>query len=223
MSWKLTIRLIELGITATLIAALFFAWRAERTDRAKLAAELASAQQSLTQATDRQQSRDADLLHTIASLAAQKRDIQTPEQILKALSQQIPLPQPITAAPPAVSSAPTPTATTTTDAVPTVNDNAAVSPKADATKPNAPEPQAVIPAGDLKPLYDYALDCKACQAKLTAAQADLVDEKSKSATLTKERDDAVRLAKGGSALQRAARAAKWLLIGAAFGALAARK
>ncbi len=85
-----------------------------------------------------------------------------------------------------------------------------------------PQVQAVIPAEDLKPLYDFTLDCKACQAKLAASQADLTDEKSKTAVLTKERDAAVRTAKGGSVLQRAARAAKWLIIGAALGALASR-
>jgi hypothetical protein len=89
-------------------------------------------------------------------------------------------------------------------------------------KPPAPAPQATIPSADLKPLYDFALDCKACQAKLTTAQSDLADEKLKAATLTKERDAAIRVAKGGSPLQRIARAAKWLLIGAAAGTLAAR-
>jgi hypothetical protein len=66
------------------------------------------------------------------------------------------------------------------------------------------------------------LDCKACQAKLTAAQSDLADEKSKSATLTKSRDAAVKAANGGSILQRTLRAAKWFAIGAAAGALAAK-
>jgi len=86
--------------------------------------------------------------------------------------------------------------------------------------PNAPAAQ--IPAADLKPLYDYILDCKACQAKLTAAQADLADEKSKTATLTKSRDEAVKAAKGGSVLQRSARALKWFALGAAAGAIAAK-
>ncbi|HEX4379312.1 MAG TPA: hypothetical protein VH022_04730, partial [Candidatus Acidoferrum sp.] len=108
MSWKLILRLGELAVTVILATSLFLAWRAERNDRAKLAAQLAVAQQSLTQATDRQQSRDTDLLHTLANLAAQKRQIQTPEQILQALQQQIPLPQPIvlqpTPQPPAQSS-----------------------------------------------------------------------------------------------------------------------
>jgi hypothetical protein len=82
--------------------------------------------------------------------------------------------------------------------------------------------QAVIPAADLKPLYDFSLDCRACQAKLAAAQADLTDERAKAAVLTRERDEAARAAKGGSLLRRIARNAKWLAIGAAVGAIAAK-
>jgi hypothetical protein len=215
MSWKVILRLAELAISAILATSLFLAWRAEREDRAKLTAQLATAQQSLTQATDRQQSRDTDLLRTLADLAAQKRQVQTPQQILQALPQQIPLPQPITLAPPALQSPSTKQAST-------MQDGSAAAPKRDAVKPSAPEPQAVIPSADLKPLYDFAVDCKACQSRLTAAQADLADEKSKTVTLTKERDAAVRTARGGSTFQRAARAAKWLLIGAAAGPLAGR-
>jgi hypothetical protein len=213
MSWKLILRLSELAVTVILAASLFLAWRAERSDRAKLATELAVAHQSLTQASDRQQTRDADLLHTLATLAAQRRDIQTPQQILQSLPQQIPLPQSITLAPPATQPASTDQLAPPKDATP-----AAIT-KARAA---APESQAVIPAADLKPLYDFALDCKSCQSKLTATQSDLADEKTKTATLTKERDAAIRTAKGGSLLQRTARAAKWLLIGFAAGTLAAR-
>lgn len=83
-------------------------------------------------------------------------------------------------------------------------------------------PQVIIPAEDLKPLYDFTIDCKACQAKLATAQNDLTDERKKTAALTHERDDAVRIAKGGSAWRRIGRAAKWFLIGAAAGAVAAK-
>jgi hypothetical protein len=74
----------------------------------------------------------------------------------------------------------------------------------------------------LKPLYDFTIDCKACQAKLAAAQGDLTDERKKTAALTHERDDVVRMAKGGSAWRKIGRAAKWFLIGAAAGAVAAK-
>jgi hypothetical protein len=82
--------------------------------------------------------------------------------------------------------------------------------------------EAILPEQDLKPLYNFALDCQACQARLAAAQADLADEKLKTATLARERDAALQAAKGGSFLRRVARAAKWFVIGAAAGALAAK-
>jgi hypothetical protein len=219
MSWKLILRLGELTVTIVLATSLFLAWRAERTDRAKLTDQLAAAQQSLTQAPDRQRSRDADLRRTLASLAEQKRSIQTPEQVVKALAQQIPLPQPIQLAPAIPPTAET-SATTNTSTADSQQENASANPST--AKPAAPQPQAVIPSSDLKPLYDFALDCKACQAKLAVAQSDLTDEHSKTAALTKERDAAVQTAKGGSTLRRFARAAKWLLIGAVAGALTAR-
>ncbi|HXJ11728.1 MAG TPA: hypothetical protein VNH19_05590, partial [Candidatus Limnocylindrales bacterium] len=88
--------------------------------------------------------------------------------------------------------------------------------------PDELQPKVNFPAADLKPLYDFAVECKACQAKLGAAQADLADEKMKSQALGRERDDALRAAKGGSVLRRIARAAKWFAIGAAAGAIAAK-
>ena len=85
MPWKLTIRAAELLVTAVLAAALFAAWRAERNDRTQLSAELATAKQSLTQADDRQHTRDSQLLQTLATLAADKRTITTPAQIIREL------------------------------------------------------------------------------------------------------------------------------------------
>ena len=71
---------------------------------------------------------------------------------------------------------------------------------------------------DSKPLYDYALACKACQAQLAPTQGDLRDEKAKTQALGRERDAALRVARGGSVLQRVVRAAKWFVVGAAAGA-----
>ncbi len=88
--------------------------------------------------------------------------------------------------------------------------------------PDGIQPRVNFPAADLKPLYDFAVDCKACQAKLGEAQADLADEKVKSQALGRERDDALRAAKGGSILRRIARAAKRFAIGAAAGTIAAK-
>ncbi|MDP9337684.1 MAG: hypothetical protein M3P45_02330, partial [Acidobacteriota bacterium] len=82
--------------------------------------------------------------------------------------------------------------------------------------------QAIVPGEDLKSMYDFALDCKACQARLAASQNNLADEQGKTKALTKERDDALRVARGGSILRRITQASKWMLIGAAAGAVAAR-
>jgi hypothetical protein len=155
--------------------------------------ELAATKQLFAAADVRQHDRDAQLAQTLATLAVEKRTIVTPAQIVRELPSQISLPSPIV-----LQSAP--------------------------ELPNSPAPKtnAVIPAEDLKPLYDFAIDCKACQSKLTAAQSDLTDERAKTTALTHERDDALRIARGGSAWRRIGRAAKWFLIGAAAGAIAAK-
>jgi hypothetical protein len=193
MPLRYWIHLAELAFAFLLALVVYFSWRADRRDRDQLAAELAATKQLLSAADARQHDRDAQLAQTLASLAAEKRTIVTPAQIVRELPSQISLPSPIVLQSPPAS-------------------------------PNSPSPQtnAVIPAEDLKPLYDFTIDCKACQSKLAAAQGDLTDERKKTAALTHERDDALRIARGGSAWRRIGRAAKWFLIGAAAGAVAAK-
>ncbi len=193
MTSQFWLRLAALIAAAVLGVAVVQAWRADRRDRDQLAAELAATKQLLAGADARQHDRDTQLAQTLATLAAEKRTIVTPAQIVRELPSQLSLPSPMVL-----------------QSVPEL--------------PNSPSPKtnAVIPSEDLKPLYDFTLDCKACQAKLVAAQADLTDERKKTAALTHERDDALRIARGGSAWRRIGRAAKWLLIGAAAGAAAAK-
>jgi hypothetical protein len=244
MSTRLSLRLIEVLTIVALAAIVVAAWRADRRDRAQLAAGLASAKQALAQADARQHERDAQLAQTLATLGAEKRSVTTAAQIIRALPQQIPLPVPITLQAQDPTSKPQ-TATCSAGRSPRSpaglestappckpwsstdqpfgaedSDPASAAHSNPSAKPA--EPSGVIPAADLKPLYDFALDCKACQAKLAAAQADLTDERAKTAVLTRERDEAARAAKGGSFLRRIARNAKWLAIGAAAGAIAAR-
>ena len=208
--------LITLAVAAILIAA----WQADRRDRAKLAADLAAAKQALAQIDTRQHDRDAQLTKTLATIAAGKRNVTTPAQVVRDLPNQIPLPIPITLE--------TPTSATnsghkTCSSGPGCGpeDLSSTRPLMNPASKAAPQ-GALLPAADLKPLYDFALDCKACQAKLATTKADLTDERAKTVTLTRERNEAVRVAKGGSLLQRLARNAKWLAIGAAAGAIATR-
>jgi hypothetical protein len=214
MLFRIWLKLAELLVPIVLAITIFVSWQADRRDRAQLATQLAAAQQTISQAAASQHDRDALLNQTLAQLAAQKQSAATPAQVLKDLPNALSLPAPITLQ--------------TVPAPGDVTKDSQAAPNKSTNLPSNPSPKtgqpadAILPAADLKPLYDFALDCKACQAKLAASQSDLADEKTKTAALTKERDVAVRAAKGGSALRRIARAAKWFALGAAAGAIAAK-
>lgn len=202
------------------LTAILVGWRADRHDRAQLGAELAATKQALVAADARQQQRDAQLAGTLAQIAAEKQAVKTPVQIVAALPKVITLPVPIRLENEAnldanKVAAPGSEVKTASSGPSTGVDNSGTGQK-DMTV------RATIAAEDLKPLYDFALDCKACQAKLAASQSDLADERGKGIALTKERDSALRMANGGGVWRRVARASKWLLIGAAAGAVAAR-
>jgi hypothetical protein len=204
------IKFAAVVVVVVLAASVLVAWRDARKEQLALQAELKTTQQALAEATARQASRDAAVNDLVEGLKKKEATVQRPEQVVAALPDMIPLPAPITidaerpASPPSSGQAeggPYRAAESGTDGI---------------------QPKVNFPAADLKPLYDFAADCKACQAKLGAAQADLADEKVKSQALGRERDDALRTAKGGSVLRRIARAAKWFAIGAAAGAIAAK-
>jgi hypothetical protein len=192
MPSRIWLELAAILVAVILCIALVEAWRADRRDRDQLAAELTATKQLVAAADARQHDREAQLAQTLAALAAEKRTAVTPAQIVRELPREIPLPAPLVLQ---------------------------TSPSS-SSKPS--QTKVIIPAEDLKPLHDFTLDCQVCQAKLAAAQGDLADEKSKSSALTKERDQALKIARGGSAWRRIARAAKWFALGAAAGAVAAK-
>ena len=223
MTSRIWLRLAETLLPVVLAIIIFSAWEADRRDRAQLAGQHAAAQKTISQAAASQHDTDILLSQTLAQIAAEKQAAVTPAQILKALPSIIPLPAPI-----APQSQPQPPAQGTPGEATANSTGSADKSARSGALPGNPTPKpaqlgdTLLPAADLKPLYDFALDCKACQAKLQAAQSDLQDEKAKTLALTSERDAAVRAAKGGSALRRIARAAKWFILGAAAGALAAK-
>jgi len=217
MTLQSLLKLIAASIATVLCVAMFFSWRAELRDRAQLASELAATKKLLADTDARQHDRDAQLTQTLAGLVKEKQTITTPIQIVRELPKEIPLPAPLSLQPdqskPASSSA----------AGETLNNDHNSSAPATSGPAKSDQPtEAVIPQQDLKPLYDFALDCQACQAKLTAAQNNLTDEKTKTTALTRERDDALRVARGGSTWHRITRAAKWFALGAAAGAVVAK-
>jgi hypothetical protein len=200
------IKVAAVVVVAVLAASVFVAWQDARKEQAALQAELKTTQQALAEASARQATRDVAVNGLVAGLKKKEAAVQKPAQVVAALPEIVTLPAPITIEP-----------------AQSLPGQAGASAQAvSASLPNGIEPKVNFPAADLKPLYDFAADCKACQAKLGAAQADLADEKVKSQALGRERDDALRAAKGGSVLRRIARAAKWFAIGAAAGAIAAK-
>jgi hypothetical protein len=104
----------------------------------------------------------------------------------------------------------------------TEGSSAGVSPRSAVAQASAQPPKceapndcaAQIPAADLKPLYDYVQDCRACQAKLSDAQQNAADAAAKIAALTRERDAAITAAKGGAFPRRLRRNALWFALGA---------
>src|SRR6266852_5627962 len=95
MPLRFWIRTLEPVFLAALALAVFVAWRADRRDRAQLASELAATKQLLAAADTRQHDRDARLAETLSALAAQKRAVKTPAQIVRELPHEIGLSSPI--------------------------------------------------------------------------------------------------------------------------------
>lgn len=92
-----------------------------------------------------------------------------------------------------------------------------------------PSPVVQIPEADFPQAKSYIQACETCKVNLTKTQADLADRAQQAAlaqktidSLKKERDTALVAAKGGTTFQRTIRVIKWLVIGGAFGYVAAK-
>jgi len=199
----------------------FSSWLEARDDRVRLSATVASQGSLIAAAEKREQDRAQELADTLKQIAALKSSVQTPLQVIREMPQFLPpLPQPLEsiASKPAAAGGPA-----SSGAGPGADkQNAAKSGGTDSSAQpgTAAAPDVRVPAADLKPLFDFVQDCRACQAKLTAAQQDAEDEHAKNDALTKERDAAEKAAKGGGVWTRTVRAAKWLAIGFAVGYVA---
>lgn len=231
----MTRRTLEIAAfcAAMLIAALaIHAWLSSRDEQQRLQSTLAAQKQILDAANTREQTRQATLNDALAKIEELKRATQTPQQILHDLPQYLPLPQPITLAPPATATNPQQGTTLPEKSASARGAQPAPSPPPDTKSlPTAPQPivpcatsgncVAQIPAPDLKALYDFTQDCRECQLRLAAAQQDHADDLTKLDALTHERDAALTAAKGGTFWRRLRRNALWFVVGAGVGAVAA--
>ncbi len=220
-SFAVIAALVLLGLLALSIRS----WLEAHDDRMKMQATITAQQQLIIAADARERDRAASLQQTLGQIADLKRRVQTPAQILSALPRYLPLPKPIEIAPPptpaqeqaSVSTQPLAAAPAKLDTQGSQSNRqgTALPEKSPLALPE--KPMAQIPLEDLKPLYDFVQDCRSCQAQLAGSQADLRDERAKSAALATERDAAVKAAKGGGFWSRLKRDAKWLAIGAGIG------
>jgi type II secretory pathway pseudopilin PulG len=242
----MTRRTLEIAAfcAAVLIAALaIHAWLSSRDEQQRLQTTLAEQKQILAAADTREQARQATLNDSLAKIENLRRATQTPQQIIGDLPNYLPLPQPITLAPPASDahhqqgtalpakseSAPQPSHTepvrSARNAQPTASSPSSTGdlPRPQPAMPCAPDGNCIaqISASDLKPLYDFTQNCRECQLRLTAAQQDHADDLTKLDALTRERDAAVTAAKGGTFWRRLRRNALWFVVGAAVGATSA--
>jgi hypothetical protein len=168
-------------------------WRAARAAAKQLAATVATQKNLLDQASARETQRDAAVAKTVATINRAKAAVKTPAQAAAQIPQILrELPVPL------MLNLPAP----------------------DAANPN-PAATATIPAADLQPIYNAIQDCRACEDKLAAAEADLADERTKESALITERNAAISAAKGNTFRSKLKSSAKWLLLGAALGATAA--
>jgi hypothetical protein len=236
----------KLIVTFVLLAALAFVaitWRESRADRTRLESTITSQQQLISAAENREKTRDATLKITLEQIANAKKAAQTPPQALSALNESTKLPQPITFTTRPTYRTPSDpghgTGETAFRRNPSSNlksqilnfftrrvqsttevgasQNASSNSPAAATDAGpASTETATVPTSDLKPLYDQIQECRSCQAQLSVIRADLADEHSRAAALTKQRDAAVKSAKGGSLWHRLRQNAKWLAVGAAL-------
>lgn len=177
------------------------AWRRER---GRLEAEIRAAQAVAREAGSRQRQRESELQQALRQIAERKLQVNTPREVVEAFPRVLPLPAPIT--------------------LPAEEARQPEGPQANGASAQALAvklPAATLPVEDLKPLYDFTLDCQACKARLAASEATLADERQKSLAVERELAAEAKLARGGGFWRRAERAAKWFVVGAAAGAIAA--
>ncbi|MGH9746900.1 MAG: hypothetical protein ACRD59_12430 [Candidatus Acidiferrales bacterium] len=91
-----TIEILAVCISLLVATLAFHAWLSSHDDQLRLQSTLASQKLVLDAADARERDRNATLKDTLAQIESLKRQVQTPEQILRELPKYLPLPQPIT-------------------------------------------------------------------------------------------------------------------------------
>jgi hypothetical protein len=222
MTLRRTIELVAFALALLVAAMALHAWVSSRDEQQRLATTLSQQKQLIDAADARERTRQSALNQTLAQIESLKRARQTPQQIVRSIPKFISLPQPIILTPSQQGTSPPnpPTESRNPDKAalarnPKVPSATRPEESPDAALPSGPTAQ--IPAADLKPLYNYIQDCRACQAQMATASQNSADDAAKIAALTRQRDAAITASKGGTFWRRLRRNALWFAAGAAAG------
>jgi hypothetical protein len=204
--------LIVVGITFVGMA--MHSWISAKRDERQLQAALADQQKAISGAAARESKRDEALRTVVNDISNLKKKIHTPAQVIQQMPKYLQLPQPIGMITPAPA----------TPEVKSIVSSSRDQQGGNATGKSSASARssATIPTVDLKPLFDFVQDCRTCQAQLTAAHQDALDEGTKLTAVTNQRDLAVKEARGGSFWHRLRRNIGWFAAGIAGGYAASR-
>jgi hypothetical protein len=187
MWWK--IKALTFLLAATAVAYVVNDWFAARRDAAQLKATLSTQKKVIDAASEREDLRNRDLQSALGQIEVLRKKSKTTQQAAVELQQYLKLPVPIAAVPADVPSRVDNSADTHDSAM----DSLALPTKPEPKSKKAIEPSTVplLPAADFATLYNYVQDCRECELKVVAANANLADAKSQLASLTRERDAAL--------------------------------
>lgn len=231
-------RTVEIFTVAAIIIfglAALYELRTFRTEQQELRAALATQQHLVDAANHRESERESSLEQELESIQKLKKQTRKPSDILDRLPRYLPLPQPLTLQRAPSFAAPASDAEATTSGAERDGSTENGAAGARESVPGAAQDVAVRPAArsagsgvelplhDLKPLFDFVQDCRACNAELAAAEKNRTDDAAKIAALTRQRDVALSAARGGAFWHRLQHELEWFAAGAISGYLARRR
>jgi hypothetical protein len=196
-----TLHILIFAAVLLAVAMVGDAWLSARRSASQLTATIATQNKAIQGIVESENLRDTRLAAALATIADQKRRVNTAQQAAAAIPSILPqLPLPV--------------------AISFEKSSPGARPDDPANPQGFPPAEMAIPQADLKPLYDGLQDCRVCALERDATKQDLADEQKKAAALAIERDAAIAAAHGGSRWSKLKESAKWLLIGAVAGVAA---
>ncbi|MGH9574592.1 MAG: hypothetical protein ACRD40_13815 [Candidatus Acidiferrales bacterium] len=213
-----------LSIALALAAAWMTAdnWLTAKDAQRQFTNAFADEQNLIVQSDATKQRQENDLKNLLKEIESLKTKTRTPSQVIKELPKYLPLPAPISVATECGGSVKQEHYKAAAD-VPAVRPDKANNstrsanfryPELTPSLVREDAADAKIPVQDLKPLFDFAQDCRACDAELDEAHKTAADDSMKIKALTNERDLAIHAQKG-SFWHRMQQDAVWFAFGMA--------